>query len=110
MRGKASNDNRRDALYGITPAYAGKRPDLPDSKNDIEDHPRLCGEKRQTAALTLTPKGSPPPMRGKVGGTFGKGRGDGITPAYAGKRSWRSCENHRPEDHPRLCGEKWKKG
>ena len=33
------------ALIGITPAYAGKRPVLPDSKNDIEDHPRLCGEK-----------------------------------------------------------------
>ena len=30
----------------------------------------------------------------------------GITPAYAGKRSSNRLVLPRPEDHPRLCGEK----
>ena len=32
----------------------------------------------------------------------------GITPAYAGKSSGKSQGQNRPEDHPRLCGEKKK--
>ena len=31
---------------------------------------------------------------------------NGITPAYAGKRSSRRSAMHRKRDHPRLCGEK----
>ena len=50
--------------------------------------------------------GSPPPMRGKAVCTCFFQLGEGITPAYAGKR-----KNARPFpgaawDHPRLCGEK----
>ena len=47
MRGKASKYVPADQPSGITPAYAGKRPVLQDSKNDMEDHPRLCGEKNK---------------------------------------------------------------
>ena len=50
--------------------------------------------------------GSPPPMRGKVYSPKPLSRYDGITPAYAGKRTGRSAGIHRKEDHPRLCGEK----
>ena len=55
-------------------------------------------------------RGSPPPMRGKV---LEKGsflRRTGITPAYAGKSlSGVQC-TCRTTDHPRLCGEKYRKG
>ena len=65
MRGKAQPAQRRRFAVGITPAYAGKRPDQ-----------GLSGVCRT---------GSPPPMRGKamaLSDTFGY---EGITPAYAGK-------------------------
>ena len=46
-------------------------------------------------------------MRGKVY-SFGDVKDQvGITPAYAGKRSFRCSAMHRKQDHPRLCGEKW---
>ena len=50
--------------------------------------------------------GSPPPMRGKadLSQLFSGFRR--ITPAYAGKRSFRCSAMHRRRDHPRLCGEK----
>ena len=72
----------------------------------MRDHPRLCGEKRQSFLGLPEPPGSPPPMRGKVCITHCKHYTPRITPAYAGKRNlWcRYQYNHR--DHPRLCGEK----
>ncbi len=106
MRGKEYRRYLRRNERGITPAYAGKRPVLPDSKNDIEDHPRLCGEKKSFQGKSQSRIGSPPPMRGKVGSLSIFAVSDRITPAYAGKR-----KNARPFpgavwDHPRLCGEK----
>ena len=50
-----------------------------------QDHPRLCGEKRQSFRGSPEQLGSPPPMRGKAvryGEFFFY---SGITPAYAGK-------------------------
>ena len=32
-------------LFGITPAYAGKRIEINNYNAILEDHPRLCGEK-----------------------------------------------------------------
>ena len=86
MRGKAKFVVDTRETSGITPAYAGKRPVLPDSKNDIEDHPRLCGEK----------------FLGSPESPFSQG----ITPAYAGKRPRFIQIHHICWDHPRLCGEK----
>ena len=72
----------------------------------FKDHPRLCGEKTATSQLVDEIVGSPPPMRGKVQPANVDFFEDGITPAYAGKRS----NPRRPvplvRDHPRLCGEK----
>ena len=66
MRGKAFRVREQRFHDGITPAYAGKRPVLQDSKNDMEDHPRLCGEKLSFCEFRTHAAGSPPPMRGKV--------------------------------------------
>ena len=69
----------------ITPAYAGKRFYKYKQHCLDKDHPRLCGEKYIALLFQNLLRGSPPPMRGKVGyrrGVFSSGR---ITPAYAGK-------------------------
>ena len=50
------------------------------------DHPRTCGEKVSSTS----------PMKCLKW----------ITPAHAGKRSWRSLRTKLAQDHPRTCGEK----
>ena len=66
MRGKGRIVAVTVAGFGITPAYAGKRP----VKHTIEhlhgDHPRVCGEKYMGVPTKVKKPGSPPRMRGKV--------------------------------------------
>ena len=85
MRGKVRNYNQRKGTSRITPAYAGKSLCLLRQKDDVWDHPRLCGEKMLWGRWNLYILGSPPPMRGKASGTFKSPFSSGITPAYAGK-------------------------
>ena len=85
MRGKASGFDSVIAVFGITPAYAGKRVLCGTSGNLNLDHPRLCGEKFEQRGKKLCRVGSPPPMRGKAACTDQTQRADRITPAYAGK-------------------------
>ena len=47
MRGKERNIIMEIMQMGITPAYAGKRKNPEVVAVLPEDHPRLCGEKRQ---------------------------------------------------------------
>ena len=86
MRGKAKMKQSTNALCGITPAYAGKSHILELAETIIEDHPRLCGEKRKKPAYVRMLPGSPPPMRGKVERVYFEPQDLRITPAYAGKR------------------------
>ena len=111
MRGKAFHCFIWGIIFGITPAYAGKRVVSFLYCLAFEDHPRVCGEKRQDRLDYYVPQGSPPRMRGKEVASFlycltsgdhprvcGEKRKtksleyclDGITPAYAGKRLKRS--------------------
>ena len=46
MRGKHSVKTDKQAQNGITPAYAGKTPNLPRKTGLWQDHPRVCGENR----------------------------------------------------------------
>ena len=50
--------------------------------------------------------GSPPRRRGKVLRELVRGHALGITPAWAGKRIWRSPHERFFQDHPRVGGEK----
>ena len=106
MRGKAQAEQVRRFLNGITPAYAGKRVSRLLRKASLWDHPRVCGEKGHAGRQKLPRLGSPPRMRGKVGG------GDvfvvdvRITPAYAGKSPKFRNRLDVYKDHPRVCGEK----
>ena len=106
MRGKAFLINATASFSGITPAYAGKSILATDLALRRRDHPRVCGEKTMMAEALQSIGGSPPRMRGKVKGSLGRILLDGITPAYAGKRSLPASNRIATGDHPRVCGEK----
>ena len=107
MRGKGTNTNCAERTTGITPAYAGKRRAKARTRTQTQDHPRVCGEKRNRPGHRPARAGSPPRMRGKVTKYVCKPQGVGITPAYAGKRLLPSSGGTRARDHPRVCGEKF---
>ncbi len=94
MRGKADRSYNKYKMYGITPAYAGKRvsdtPAMPKSR----DHPRLCGEKLFLSGIAVYCLGSPPPMRGKATSDPEALTHTGITPAYAGKSAISTQRNY----------------
>ena len=94
------------SLLGITPAYAGKSMTSFRPFDGYRDHPRVCGEKLHGKSCLPWPEGSPPRMRGKGSFCSTSARVPGITPAYAGKRSWQPSTRKPATDHPRVCGEK----
>ena len=106
MRGKEFANDLIPAEVRITPAYAGKRSNFIPLLGNLQDHPRLCGEKPINWAGKFDNVGSPPPMRGKEadGETFEAVLR--ITPAYAGKSTQILWNCFFDQDHPRLCGEK----
>ena len=106
MRGKGADCPADRDPERITPAYAGKSRRCSPQTSDSWDHPRVCGEKvRPLSALPARP-GSPPRMRGKVTLLYALADKEGITPAYAGKRSSHAPRACIYRDHPRVCGEK----
>ena len=74
----------------ITPAWAGKRMSVSTEKSAAQDHPRVGGEKLRLPWYVSSYLGSPPRGRGKVETVVGGGQGEGITPAWAGKRPFRT--------------------
>ena len=106
MRGKVAHSTRSSAVYGITPAYAGKSSSPDWSLKRVRDHPRLCGEKAVLTRWVTRKAGSPPPMRGKGRRCRVERSQAGITPAYAGKSTSFQQLPYSCQDHPRLCGEK----
>ena len=95
-----------DSAFRITPACAGKSAPLTASTFWLWDHPRVCGEKKNSIYAMGLNTGSPPRVRGK-----GSSRGtcsplDRITPACAGKREGVTDMALHKRDHPRVCGEK----
>ena len=106
MRGKDFKSTVDLFYCRITPAYAGKSVKLLAPWSGFQDHPRLCGEKKQKSVSSLTVPGSPPPMRGKVFFFDPEHLRIGITPAYAGKSDVAQSVAQQTKDHPRLCGEK----
>ena len=85
MRGKGRIVAVTVAGFGITPAYAGKRPDCSCHCSRFWDHPRVCGEKPPAGDGLNLILGSPPRMRGKGQAACEVVVEFGITPACAGK-------------------------
>ena len=106
VRGKGLCDQRQHVVQGITPACAGKRPSDRQVRPDVQDHPRVCGEKTSFSDGSYPCRGSPPRVRGKAGGLYVAPLSRGITPACAGKRRRASGSGAISRDHPRVCGEK----
>ena len=106
VRGKEAKRNRAHCTQGITPARAGKRVRKTRFRCARRDHPRACGEKFVGAPRRGAFWGSPPRVRGKE--TLGRccETISGITPARAGKSSYREGSAPPGWDHPRACGEK----
>ena len=107
-RGKVKHVLHAVLDVGITPAWAGKRPQKPSptaSKRDhprtggekwgngmalpnalgspphYKDHPRIGGEKAELTAAVISAMGSPPRRRGKEPKCFFGLVSDGVTPA-----------------------------
>ena len=110
MRGKDVRLVQDLTTDGITPAYAGKSARNWTSGSGCGDHPRVCGEKPLQSSVNSTMEGSPPRMRGKGISRHGVTHNRGITPAYAGKSEKQVPFLPPYQDHPRVCGEKVKKG
>ena len=85
MRGKEAAPRLPCGAARITPAYAGKSLSETSIRPRLEDHPRVCGEKRRNGLQRTNPSGSPPRMRGKGRRWPESVAANGITPAYAGK-------------------------
>ena len=66
VRGKAFTHTLYHSIVGITPACAGKRPQVVQAFRLLQDHPRMCGEKPTGTTRVLGVRGSPPHVRGKV--------------------------------------------
>ena len=109
MRGKAVPIVPATFPIGITPAHAGKSQNVLHCGALLKDHPRTCGEKRWHREFAKNQPGSPPHMRGKVGGSSSSICLSRITPAHAGKSFSYCSRNVSDWDHPRTCGEKKEK-
>ena len=88
MRGKAKYRQYVYAVYGITPAHAGKSTGEILATSIPKDHPRACGEKLLCGLWSMAIIGSPPRMRGKDRHERKAQYNTGITPAHAGKSRW----------------------
>ena len=79
----------------ITPACAGKTPQVKTSTPSGKDHPRVCGKDRLKICLSFSSIGSPPRVRERHVAMKRYPESPGITPACAGKTLDRfPCNRH----------------
>ena len=89
----------------IIPAYAGNTNAMSWVTPWREDHPRICGEHRDLAAVAFAWLGSSPHMRGTPWNVAIAWFPLRIIPAYAGNTIARIHRMAGTRDHPRICGE-----
>ena len=92
----------------ITPACAGKTPERRSVTQEGRDHPRMRGEDGLLILDNEDQPGSPPHARGRPDVTCRNDRLARITPACAGKTSFRAALDRLTRDHPRMRGEDWR--
>ena len=97
------------ALLRIIPAYAGSTSYPIGTEPHTGDHPRVCGEHGYGLANSGVKTGSSPRMRGALTIKYSLTGPDGIIPAYAGSTSLQSGLSRFSGDHPRVCGEHFRR-
>ena len=107
-RGKVQSSFLLPDIYGITPAWAGKREPGVLMVWQFQDHPRTGGERSGMKGMKSWKLGSPPRRRGKDKAEHLVQDHIGITPAQAGKRCYLCASTKSSWDHPRVGGEKAK--
>ena len=105
VRGKPDIHCKRRWSSRITPAGAGKTALLIDMVQQVQDHPRRCGENTRFDCRNIRNRGSPPQVRGKHDANGNVTSAKRITPAGAGKTSSLFFNFTVVQDHPRRCGE-----
>ena len=110
MRGKLRPICAKLPRSRITPAGAGKTIKNIFYLSDNRDHPRRCGENRNTCGGENICRGSPPQVRGKLPVDLNVIARQRITPAGAGKTRYDPQFLLRAKDHPRRCGENTQPG
>ena len=89
----------------ITPACAGNTEAINETKEVLEDHPRMRGEHGTGIVVPLPILGSPPHARGTPAEAMKCKGKDRITPACAGNTRRLGLGRHQGQDHPRMRGE-----
>ena len=105
MRGKLQLYEQCYSELRITPADAGKTKCKLSQRAYLKDHPRGCGENRDSGCTRQRAGGSPPRMRGKLVRPHTHTMFCGITPADAGKTRILILFKCGKKDLPRGCGE-----
>ena len=85
VRGKGFERGGETSKERIIPAGAGKRCDISNIIDTSRDHPRGCGEKRESDEVGHSAQGSSPRVRGKGQKVRSRMKYLGIIPAGAGK-------------------------
>ena len=95
--------------HGIIPAYAGNTGCPIALARKRWDHPRVCGEHISAFQSLSITMGSSPRMRGTLGAQLRLRVSVGIIPAYAGNTRPCCSRPTRNRDHPRVCGEHYRR-
>ena len=97
------------SVDGIIPADAGSTVGLDLKLPDAQDHPRGCGEHTVMMLFMMSSRGSSPRMRGALSSSGMFSWTSRIIPADAGSTVVVRYVLLDFEDHPRGCGEHFKK-
>ena len=109
VRGAALAGLRVLPAVGIIPARAGSRGRAPRTRRSTRDHPHVCGEQAPPRWRSRGSSGSSPRVRGAVVRRGRPAVHHGITPACEGSRPFRPTSIRACRDHPRACGEQWRR-
>ena len=109
VRGALRAGRFSGTFAGIIPACAGSTNAQRFSKCLLWDHPRMCGEHDFQSFVVPFGLGSSPHVRGALITLTIRSFRIGIIPACAGSTDLRSHSTFRAWDHPRMCGEHWRK-
>ena len=109
MRGTHCLLGVHDVQVGIIPADAGNTSTQCPPCHGSPDHPRGCGEHFLPGSVGRRPWGSSPRMRGTRSLTTRPTTENRIIPADAGNTGRPVFSPRHPQDHPRGCGEHFRR-